>query len=207
MKSIIKLSLILALFVSFSAEAAGRKQITQTFAASNLETVAFQISVAEVEIEVYDGDEIQLDIEIEADRNWLSLRRGDVDDVELEVRERDSTLRLSIEEDNIDQHWRIKLPAKLAVDFEMGVGDVRIEDFSNSMDMELGVGAIRVETKDVDYRSIHLSAGVGDTSIRGFENRSDQERSFISSDSYYNGDGELTMDIELGVGDIEVRAR
>ena len=207
MKSIIKLSLILALFVSSSAEAAGRKQIPQTFDASNLETVAFQISVAEVEIEVYDGDEIQLDIEIEADRNWLSLRRGDVDDVELEVRERDSTLRLSIEEDNIDQHWRIKLPAKLAVDFEMGVGYVRIEDFSNSMDMELGVGAIRVETKDVDYRSIHLSAGVGDTSIRGFENRSDQERSFISSDSYYNGDGELTMDIELGVGDIEVRAR
>ncbi len=207
MKAIIKLSLILALFISFGAQAASRKTITRTIDASNLDKVEFQISVAEIEIEVYDGDEIQLDIELEADRNWLSLRRGDVDHVELEVRERDSTVRLRIEEDDLDQHWRVKLPAKLAVDLEVGVGDIRIVDFSNSLDMELGVGAVRVETDGVDYGNIHLSAGVGDTSIRGFRHRADQERSFISSDTRYNGDGELTMDIEVGVGDVEVRGR
>lgn len=207
MKSAIKLSLILALFVSFSAQAASRKNITQTIDASDLETIEFNISVAEVDIEVYDGDVIELDIDIEADRNWLSLRRGDVDHVELEVRTRDDSVRLTIEENDLDQHWRVRLPAKLAVIFELGVGDVQIEDSSNSLDMEVGVGAIRIETRDVDYRNIQLTAGVGETSIRGFKYNSNEERSFISSESFYNGDGELTMSVELGVGDVEVRAR
>lgn len=50
------------------------------------------------------------------------------------------------------------MPAKLAIIFEMGVGDVQIEDFSNNLDMEVGVGAIRVETRNVDYRNIQIAA-------------------------------------------------
>jgi len=98
------------------------------------------------------------------------------------------------------------MPTKLALDIELGVGEIQIEDFSNELTVELGVGSVQVDVNDTDYRSIHLSAGVGDSSIRGFPNNSDNERSFISADSYYHGSGDLEIEIEVGVGDVRVRA-
>lgn len=183
------------------------KHISHSVDASTLESVEFEISVAEVEIEVYDGEEIQLEIELESQRNWFSWRRRDIEDIELDVRGGGGNVYLGIDEQNIEQHWRVLLPAKLAVEMNLGVGDIRIKEFTNSLEMEVGVGAVRIEVNDTDYEEIHLSAGVGDASISGFSNGSDNERSFISADSYYHGSGELTINIEVGVGDVEVRNR
>lgn len=205
-----KLTQLIALsgtvLVSGAAYADSFKQINQTIDASTLESARLNISVAELEIEVYDGDEIQLEIDLEAQRSWWSFRRGDVDDVELEVDASGSRVYLSIDEQNIEQHWRVKMPAKLALDIEMGVGDILIEDFSNNLDLEIGVGAVRIEVADTDYEDIHVSAGVGDATIRGFPQRADNERNFISADAYYRGDGEFSMNIDVGVGDVEVRS-
>lgn len=181
------------------------KHISYTVDASALESVEFEISVAEIEIEVYNGEEIQLDIELKSQRNWFSWRRPDIEDIELEVRGNGGHVFLGIDETNIEQYWRVRLPAKLVVEMDLGVGDIRIQEFSNSLEMEVGVGAVRVEVNDTEYGEIHLSAGVGDASISGFDNRSDNERSFISAESFYHGSGDLKIDIEVGVGDIEVR--
>lgn len=181
------------------------KHISHSVDASNLESVEFEISVAEIDIEVYDGDEIQLEIELQSQRSWFSWRRRDVEDIELEVRRSGNYVFLGIDEQNLEQDWRVRLPAKLAVEMDLGVGDISIEDFSNNLEMEIGVGAVRVEVDDTDYEEIHLSAGVGDASIRGFRNRSDNERSFVSAESFYRGSGDLSMHIEVGVGDVEVR--
>lgn len=57
----------------------------------------------------------------------------------------------------------------------------------------------------VDFESIHLKVGVGDTSVCGFDNGSDNERSFVGADSWYHGDGEVVIEVEVGVGDARVR--
>ena len=195
-----------AMLMASSVALADRyKHIEQTIDASDLDAVQLEISVGEVDIETYDGNEIQLEIDIEAQRFWFSFRRTHAEDVELEIDDRGSAVYIGITESNIEQTWRIRMPAKLALDIEMGVGDIQIEDFANDLEMELGVGAVRVEVADVDYEAIHASAGVGDATVRGFSNRSDNERSFVSADSYYHGSGEFEMEIKVGVGDIEVR--
>ena len=123
----------------------------------------------------------------------------------MEVDTSGSRVYLAITEDDIEQDWRVKLPASLALELEMGVGDIKLDNFANHLDLELGVGAVRVETSNVDFESIHASAGVGDASIRGFNTRADNERSFISADASYLGGGEFVMNIEVGVGDVQVR--
>ncbi|NQV69120.1 MAG: hypothetical protein HQ498_03740 [Pseudohongiella sp.] len=204
---ILPASLIIASsLISAPAMAASVKNISHRVDASNLESVEFDISVGEIVIEVYDGEEIQLEIRLEAQRSWFSLRKRNIEDIELEVGGSGTRVFLGIDERNIEQNWRVMLPAKLAVDLNVGVGDIRIEEFSNNLQMEVGVGAVRVEVNGTDYAEIRLSAGVGDTSIRGFDNHTDNERSFVSAESYYHGKGELEMemDIEVGVGDVEV---
>lgn len=183
------------------------KRINHVIDASDLEKLHLDVSVAEMDIEVYDGDEIQLEIDIEAQRRWFSFRGRDVEHVELEVDGSGSRVYAAITERDIEQHWRIKLPAKLELEIDLGVGEIHIEDFTNSLDMDVGVGSIRVDVAAEDYDVIHANAGVGDSRISGFSGGTDNERNFISADSYYHGEGDKFMEIELGVGDIEIRRR
>lgn len=194
-----------SLLMLSAVSADSTKQILRNIDGSSLVSLELEISVGELDIEIYDGDEIQLEIDIEAQRRWFLFRNRNVDHVELQVRDDGSNLYLGIDERNIEQHWRVKLPAKLALEIDMGVGDIHIRDFANNLEMDVGVGSVRVELADIDYELIHLSVGVGEASIRGFANGTDNERNFISADSYYHGEGDLRMNIEVGVGEVDVR--
>ncbi|MEX2469636.1 MAG: hypothetical protein WD396_07770 [Pseudohongiellaceae bacterium] len=208
MKTIIPLIAILGLLLGSPAMAASSKRMTHSIEAASFTEVNLEMAVGEMDIEVYDGDTIELDIEIIAERRWFSLRRGNVDDVQLTRRERGETLYLGIDEDNLDQTWHVRLPAHLAVDLDVGVGDIQIDDFSNSLVLELGVGAVEVNVVSTDYAEITATAGVGDAVIRGFGGGTDNERSLlVGADAFYAGDGQHRIEIEVGVGDARVRAR
>lgn len=205
MKNLLSITVITLLILSPTSYGASTKNISSEFSADDFESIRLEVSVGELDIEVWDGDEIALDIELMAERSWWSLRRRNIDDVELEVREFGDELSLSIEEKNIGQSWVVKIPAKLAIEVEMGVGEIRINDLSNTLILELGVGEVKVNTADIDFGHITASVGVGDSSIRGFGSGRDNERSFVSAESYYEGEGEFDIEIELGVGDISIR--
>lgn len=193
------------LLIANTASADSRKEITQAFDASDFDKLRLEITAGEIDIDTYDGEEIQVEISLRSQRRWFSWNNGDVDDVELTVREGESELFLRIDEKDIEQHWQVNLPAKLALEMELGVGEVHIKDFSNNLEMEVGVGEIRVDVISSNYRSIHASTGVGDANIRGFEGGSGNERNFISADAYYEGRGDMEIEIELGVGEIQIR--
>ena len=197
-----------SLLFSASLSAESYKKISRTIDAATLRSVEIEVAIAEMEIEFYDGDEIELEIELEADGHWMRWRRGDVDDIDLELRTTGDRAYLGIANQKVQQHWRVKMPSKLAIAIDVGVGDIELDDFSNNLNMEVGVGSVRVDIDDTDYAVIRASAGVGDTSISGFSGkRVDNERTFMSSESYHHGDGKLEIDIEVGVGDVQIRSR
>jgi hypothetical protein len=201
------LALIVTSFtLSNTAAAASSKRIQQRIDAEDLVHVDFEISIAQMDIEVYDGDVLELDLVIEADRDWWIFGRKDIDNVELEVDRNGEQLKLRLDDNDIQQEWVVRLPAHLAVSMDLGVGEVEFTDFANDLNLELGVGSMQLNVADnVDFESIHLNAGVGDTSVRGFDNGSDNERSFVGADSWYHGDGEFVVEVEVGVGDARVR--
>lgn len=201
------LALIVTSFtLSNTAAAASSKRIQQCIDAEDLVHVDFEISIAQMDIEVYDGDVLELDLVIEADRDWWIFGRKDIDNVELEVDRNGEQLKLRLDDNDIQQEWVVRLPAHLAVSMDLGVGEVEFTDFANDLNLELGVGSMQLNVADnVDFESIHLNAGVGDTSVRGFDNGSDNERSFVGADSWYHGDGEFVVEVEVGVGDARVR--
>jgi len=201
------LALIVTSFtLSNTAAAASSKRIQQRIDAEDLVHVDFEISIAQMDIEVYDGDVLELDLVIEADRDWWIFGRKDIDNVELEVDRNGEQLKLRLDDNDIQQEWVVRLPAHLAVSMDLGVGEVEFTDFANDLNLELGVGSMQLNVADnVDFESIHLNAGVGDTSVRSFDNGSDSERSFVGADSWYHGDGEFVVEVEVGVGDARVR--
>ena len=85
------------LAVSTGAQAASSKRIQHSIDAEDLNHVDFEISVAELEIEIYDGDTVEIDIDLRADRDWWFFGRGDVDDVDLTIREDGESLGLILD--------------------------------------------------------------------------------------------------------------
>lgn len=202
------LAALAGLVLTSPAFAASSKRLSHSIDATPFAEVQLEMSVGEMDIEVYDGDSIELEIELIAERRWFSLRRGDVDDIELERRERGDTLYLGIDEDKLDQTWVVRLPVRLAAEIEVGIGDIQIDGLSNSLILELGVGSVEVNVDSEDYGEIIASTGVGDAVIRGFGQGTDNERShLVGADAYYYGEGEHTIEIEVGVGDARIRAR
>ncbi|MEQ8955591.1 MAG: hypothetical protein RL120_15780 [Gammaproteobacteria bacterium] len=197
----------LAMVLAAPAMAASSKRIEHTIDAANLNHIDFEISVAELDIEVYDGTTVELDVMLRAQRSWFLFGRRDIEDVELRIDTNGDSLEVILDENNIEQEWRVRLPVHLAVSMELGVGDVDINEFANDLRLELGVGSVQVDVVDMDFGTIHLQTGVGDSSIRGFDGGVDNERSIVGADSYYEGNGEYEIEIEVGVGDARVRRR
>ena len=197
----------LSLLFSSSLLAASIKRVEHSIDADDLDRIDIEVSVAEMDIEIHDGNTIELDITLEANDGWWIFGRKDIDDVELSISNRGNRLVLILDEDDVEQDWRVRLPAHLAIDLEIGVGDVDIDGLANDLILEMGVGSVQVDVADMDFSSIHLQTGVGDSSLRGFGRGTDNERNFVGADSFYQGDGEYQISVEVGVGEARVRRR
>lgn len=198
----------LALTAMSMASAASSKREFFEFDANDLDRLELEISVGEIDIEIYDGEIIELDLRLEADRNWFSLRRPNVDDIELDQRQMGSKLYLGIDRDNLEQTWRMRVPRRLALEIELGIGDLDIDGLVNDLQLDIGVGAARIDVASENYAEITARAGVGDALVRGFERGADNERrALVGADAYYVGEGEHEIHAEVGVGDVQIRRR
>lgn len=199
--------LVLSVFLTLSSlsVADNYKNISQTLDAGGLDSLHIEFSVGELEVEVWEGESIELDIELKAERSWLTWRRRKVEDIEVDIRTSGDELFLAIDENKLNQHWVVKVPAKLALEIELGVGEIRIDGLDNNLKLELGVGEVEVITATDNFGQIRAAVGVGDATLRGFGAGAENERSFVSADAHYEGSGEYQIEIDLGVGETSVR--
>ncbi|MFK7864013.1 MAG: hypothetical protein AB8B95_07275 [Pseudohongiellaceae bacterium] len=205
MKTMQSILLAVTLLASTMAMAANFKTINQSINAENFSALQVEFSVGELEIDVWDGDTVELEIELRAERSWLTWRRKDVEDVELDIQEKGGALMLSIDEGKLNQSWVLKVPARLALEIDLGVGEISIDGLNNNLVGELGVGEFSIKTSSEDFDMIQASVGVGDASLRGFGSGSENERSLVSADAIYVGSGEYEVEVEVGVGEVSIR--
>lgn len=203
-----KVNLLIAalLTISTATIAADKHEINKTFAVNNTQNLEIDFPVGSIVINHHDSNEIIVNIELEAKNNdsWFS---SDIDlsTISLDEKQTNNELDLEIDHDDIEQTWRVTLPQSLSLDIELGVGSVEINQFANSANVDVGVGSVEINTLLDDYKRIKLDTGVGDSSIKGLKNSGEQQRSIVSSKSDYRGNGQYSIDVEVGVGDIKVR--
>lgn len=187
------------------AMAKDSRELNHNFAVSGASQLEIDFPVGSLEVENYDGSEVVVTVRIEPknDKGWFGSE-VDLSDIELSHSQSAGSLNLKLDNDDIQQSWYVKMPKSMAIDVELGVGDIEINDASNSVDIELGVGAVRIDSALDDYKRIELDTGVGDTKIRGLKNDANTSRKVVSSHSSYRGNGQYAIDVEVGVGDIKV---
>ncbi|MFY8327914.1 hypothetical protein [Pseudoalteromonas sp. ZZD1] len=192
-------------FMSATVNAKVEHEIKRNFTVDTQQTLDISFPVGSLEINTHDGNEIKISIELEDKNNGWFDNTDNLDELTLDSKQTASELTLSLDNDDVQQNWLVSVPRSLAVNVDLGVGDIEINDFTNSADIEVGVGAVRIDSQSDDYKYINLDSGVGDTRISGLTGDAKTSRKMVSSESEYSGNGTHTIKIEVGVGDIKVK--
>jgi hypothetical protein len=224
---IVALSLIV---LAAPAWAGTPRTLTGAVNATDLETVRLDAGVGDVSVVAVDSlAEVTLEVTLKPRRGgfFSSMKKAqrEVDDAELRMDVSKGVLRLEIETESDDRHfeetWTIELPARLAVDLDLGVADVEVRGLAGTLTVDAGVGDVVAEAVSgnvfvdvgvgdatiraaaVDYGSVEGSGGVGDAklTVRGERISSS---GFVGKSAEWTGQGEHVIDISMGVGDADV---
>tara|TARA_Y100000588_G_scaffold378263_1_gene458492 strand:- start:915 stop:1535 length:621 start_codon:yes stop_codon:yes gene_type:complete len=202
--------LLLAAFtsavISGPAWAEDTRTIEQSFNLENSLELEIDFPVGSLEMTSYDGDQIHVTIRLEPKDNdgWFT-DKVDLSAVKLKSSRQRQELSLSIDDDNLEQTWEVKVPKSMRLDVEVGVGKIEIQAFENNADVEVGVGKVRIDTAIDDFKQVNLESGVGKTSLSGLVGKAQSHKQMVSSQTEYFGSGQYTLEVEVGVGNIKVR--
>lgn len=196
---------IASILFASAALADSEKRISENLTMTAQQSLHINFPVGSLEIEVTDSNQLEVEIEIKPKKNgWFSSSQ-DLSNITLSKKVTDNRVKLEIDEDDLQQEWTLRVPRSAAIDINLGVGSIEVNKLANSADIEVGVGSIRVDTVLNDFKRIDLDSGVGDTRVTGLVNEIKENRKMVSSEIQYRGQGEFTLNLEVGVGDIRVR--
>lgn len=187
-----------------SAHADDRVVRNHTIELDGIHEVEINNSVGKVDIIQGDFETLRVVLDIEGERKGFFRRQVDVDDMDLDIKKRGDTLFLDFDEDDAKAEWTVEMPALERTIIQMGVGEIRLDVGATDLDVELGVGEVSVTAPENSVGRINLNVGVGDASVRGADIL-DRQSAFISKRIRAQGEGSHDLEIDLGVGDIDVR--
>lgn len=192
------------------------RTLSQEFESADVRAVQLDVPVGDIEIRGVDEDRISVEVSIQCDRGD-SYCREDAELVELVARERRGELRLDFEglsnhgDSEMSLDVELRLPAALALEVDLGVGELRVGELANHVRADVGVGQVRVRMKEELVGSVDLEVGIGDAKMRPDPRRRSRSRSrgiHLGDDVRWDdGAGEARIRIEVGVGGIDVRLR
>ncbi|MDX1644531.1 MAG: hypothetical protein R3244_09270 [Thermoanaerobaculia bacterium] len=100
----------------------------------------------------------------------------------------------------------LTMPAANALEVELGVGEIQIEDLAGDLEVELGVGEVDVFASEAVVGTVRLSVGVGEANL--YPRRRSQSDSgflFLGNEVVWDeGPGTAYLVVDVGVGEVNV---
>ncbi|MCF2908702.1 hypothetical protein L1285_10270 [Pseudoalteromonas sp. DL2-H2.2] len=193
------------LVLSAAAQAKETRTLTQTFELADSKELEIQFPIGKLKTESHTGKTIEVTIVLEPAEYDLDNMAGVLEDVQLDSRRAGDDLSLSINNKYVKQHWTVKVPESMELDVEIDVGNVKLLGLNNDADVEIGVGNVNIESSAKDFRRVRFDSGVGKTRVSDLPGEANTDRNMVGETLRYRGDGEHSLDIEVGVGNITLR--
>ncbi len=205
--------LIATALLATAAHAGSRaREISRRFSLAADQAVRLDLSVGEIRIEGADIDKVEAELRIEC--RWGNDEDCDrlLEKVDLDSR---STSRRLILEIVSDSSWRqtkleiegdFRVPRDVALEVDMGVGELTIEGVTADLSADLGVGELSIRIPAATVRSVGLDAGVGEAKLLGAGTFVEGRRSMLVGSEVFwdDGAGEARVRADVGVGEVTV---
>mgnify|MGYP001828968738 CR=1 FL=1 len=222
-------SLLIVAACVVATATAGERTLTYARSAEGIDIVAFNAGTGDLELIAGDGETIEIEITLTPRRGgFFSSLKDSEREVEQAVLQSEvvgKRLILEIETDSGDrrfeERWEVQLPSRCGVEIEAGVGDVTLLGIAGGAKLELGVGDVRVDVPNGDvivelgvgdavvkaiaasYGPVEASGGVGQTRIKAAGDSIEGE-GFVGHSASWVGNGRHRIQVEVGVGDVQV---
>jgi len=99
----------------------------------------------------------------------------------------------------------LEVPDDLALDVDMGAGELKIEHVGADLDAQLGAGELEVRMDESSVRSVDVQVGIGDASLKR-PGRDHAGRGWLGKQLHWDdGPGRSRVRIDVGVGEGSVR--
>ena len=181
------------------------------FPVTSKHRIRLEFPVGELRVISTDEPHVRFDIKVRC-RNWSDDRCAEMADrLILDSDDTGGTLNLRLHK---FPHWNnhgmtvigmLAVPRALAVDIEMGVGELDISGIEGDLDVQLGVGDAEVRALRSRAGHVSVDTGIGDADIRGGGSGT-RSRGFIGSHAVWDeGQGRASVRLHVGVGDASVR--
>ena len=214
-----------------TARAGGERVLEHRQPAAGIRSLSLDTGVGDVTVVAGEGEEIVARVTLKPRRGGFpffgssSKGRRQVEEARIEARRSGDELELGIagpEKDRrFEERWEVTVPARLSLDLDVGVGDVKISGVSGGVTLDSGVGDVEMEVSGGDLTidagvgdvnisipvgavgTVDLDAGVGDCSITTPEGVIRGKS--LGCEASWKGPGTASIEVDSGVGDVEVR--
>lgn len=207
-------AVVLLLCAGFWAAPAARGEkpsysFAQDYPVGEARSLALDFGVGELRVEASGGDQVRVELRIECGKPAEEC--GDLaDKVRVVSRSNGRELAIDIKGPrggsarDLKVAGRVLAPKSLALEVDMGVGDLAITGFERDLAVDLGVGDIDVRLPESAVRSVLLDAGVGKATLH-LKNGRIEGTGFVSQGlKWANGAGAAAVGVDCGVGDVDV---
>lgn len=220
------------------APLAGPRTLTADIATAGLARLALKVGVGEVHVTPSADDKLHVQVTLRQKErefmwffHWASQGTAqDIAAAALKQQQQDKQLSLSLDypsgqnPDDLKQEWDVQVPARLALDADMKVGELTIEGVAGGVAAKLNVGELSIDTPkgsisaDVNvgeiraksgtarHGKIDLSSNIGETvvTIAG-KNAGSHEHGGLGNSVDLDGDGPDTMHLSINIGEASLR--
>lgn len=209
------------------------REFSATILAAEIETLQLEANVGSVRITGTDSDQIEISVRLELGDDWFgSSERAQerLASAELDKDVSSSRLRLSLDynrsrdgDDDLEEHWLIEMPAHMAADLTLNVGEMEVRSLAGGVNAEVNVGEldINVESGDVEAEvnvgevsvvsrtstpgEIDMDVNIGDARLLMDGKRIEgKDGAWLGGSIRHDAGGDDDISVEINVGDSRV---
>lgn len=192
---------------------AGAGEVVRTFQkqipVGGIEDIHIEIPVGELEIEAGDGRQVETKVEILCEnRTSRCLERAK--DVRFVYSAEDGRLHFELKDwpkvnaKGLQVRAHFIVPRDLPLRTELGVGELTVTGIEADLQADLGVGEVNVTMPEAAVGSVKLDTGIGEADLRAGGRRYSSEGLFVRQISWNKGKGQSSIEVDCGVGEINV---
>ncbi|HEV7165372.1 MAG TPA: hypothetical protein VGO35_08300 [Gammaproteobacteria bacterium] len=207
-------------------------------AAAAVKHVTLGVSVGEVHVTASPDDAVHVKVTLKQKEreflwffHWMSNgTAADIAGASVAMKQQGDTLTLGLnykgdaDNDDLKQEWDVQLPARLALDTNMKVGELTIAGIRGGLDVslnvgelnidvpggrmkaEVNVGEIRAKSASADYGKLKLSSSIGEAVIyiNGTQNGY-HDHGGLGNTVSVDGKGHDDMTLSVNIGEASLR--
>lgn len=174
-----------------------------------IEQIHVDFPVGEVEITGTSQGDLDARLDLVCDRDSSRCREAaqkvrfvyDTSGDELHLRVRDwpkSNMK------GLHVRARISMPRALALNAELGVGELTIKGIESDLTADLGVGEVNVTLPESAVASVSVDTGIGEASVSAGGRRYESAGLFVREVNWRKGTGRARVEVDCGVGEVTV---